>query len=95
MRALRYSSVPQRVVLSVGLALMLLAVAVWWLLGDSASTNGWFAAEPTTSANTYFIVRERRPLALLMALAGVGIWTVFSYVLFGLRPSDPGRHEIA
>lgn len=84
---LRRTTVAQRVVLSIGLAVALSVTAVWWISADYMTTGGWFAYAPDTpiSTDTYFVVREREAAHLAIALGLDLVWTVTSVVLFGLR----------
>jgi hypothetical protein len=86
---LRSLSLPQRLVLVVGLGLGLFVACGWWYLGELQDTNGWFTTLPAVqSTDQYFVVRERQPEELLVAIAAVIFWTVASVWLLGLRPTD-------
>lgn len=90
MSHLRRLTVPQRVVLVVGLGLLLLATWAWWYSGKLDPTAGWFAyAAEVRQTDNYFVVRHRQPSDLLLPVVLIGFWTAVSAWLLGLQSVDP------
>ncbi len=89
MSHLRRLTIPQRVVLVVGLGLALIAAWAWWYSGDLGTSAGWFAYAPEVNqTDNYFVVRHRQPADLLIPLVLIGFWTALSAWLLGLRSVD-------
>jgi hypothetical protein len=93
MRVLRSLSVPQRVVIVVGLGIALLIGWVWWYIGELQNPGGWFTygSPPAESwTDEYFVVRHRQPVHLAVALGLVIGWSAVSICLLGLRSPKDG-----
>ena len=104
MSTVRGLTLPQRVIIVVGLGLCLLAAWSWWFSGDVArtypATSGWTSYEPgvlipeegpsDASFDTYYVGTSGLGWQhLAVPLALIVLWTALS--LWLLRPSEDDR----
>ena len=98
MELLRGMSIPQRVVVVVGLAIAFLICWAWLYADDvQNAAGGWFAYAPIpdeTWTDDYYIVRHLQLSDLAVALGFVAGWVALSIGLLGVRPRDDSNPEV-